>query len=54
MIFNFLNTIHLNKTENTRRNKCSAKVYTVGQNIQLINTDKSCFDHSHASDENLK
>ncbi|CAI6375461.1 unnamed protein product [Macrosiphum euphorbiae] len=34
-------------------NKCNAKVYTLGQNAQLINTDKSCFDHSHASDSTL-
>ncbi|CAI6349412.1 unnamed protein product [Macrosiphum euphorbiae] len=34
-------------------NKCSAKVYTLGQNAQLINTDKSCFDHNHASDSTL-
>ncbi|KAL4141950.1 hypothetical protein QTP88_004489 [Uroleucon formosanum] len=34
-------------------NKCSAKVYTLGQNAQLINTDKSCSYHSHASDGTL-
>jgi len=49
---------HLSKkNENTWRcviNKCSAKVYTVGKNSQLINTDKSCFDHSLASDGTLK
>jgi len=32
-------------------NKCKAKVYTVGLNVNLINIDKSYFDHSHASDE---
>lgn len=45
------------KNENTWRcviNKCKAKVYTVGLNVNLINIDKSCFDHSHASDETLK
>jgi hypothetical protein len=26
-------------------NKCIAKVYTLGQNAQLINIDKSCFGH---------
>jgi hypothetical protein len=35
-------------------NKCSAKVYTLGQNAQLINLDKSCFGHIHASDATLK
>jgi hypothetical protein len=35
-------------------NKCNAKVYTLGQNAQLINIDKSCFGHIHASDATLK
>jgi hypothetical protein len=35
-------------------NKCSAKVYTLGQNAQLINIDKSCFGHIHLSDATLK
>jgi len=45
------------KNENTWRcviYKCKAKVYTVDLNVNLINIDKSCFDHSHASDETLK
>jgi hypothetical protein len=45
------------KNENTWQcviNKCKAKVYTVGLNVNLINIDKSCFDHSHASNETLK
>jgi len=58
MISNFLNITHQKKkNENTWRcviNKCKAKVYTVGLNVNLINIDKSCFDHSHTSDETLK
>lgn len=29
-------------------------MYTVCLNVNFINVDKSCFDHSHASDETLK
>lgn len=31
--------------------KCSAKIYTVNQNIQLININKFYFYHSYTSDQ---
>lgn len=57
--FKFLNSINKKKNENTWRcviNKCSVQKYryTVGQNIQSINKDKSCFDRNRTSDNSLK